>query len=66
MAAHHARIVEQRRAHDMRNDPEEIARRKALKEVEKQERLLRRAERKTEIDHAWRARQVSQSRAEEG
>jgi hypothetical protein len=66
MAAHHTRVVERRRAHEMRNDPEEIVRRKALQEAEKQERLARRAVRKVEIDRVWRERPTSQSQSGDG
>lgn len=65
MAEHHARIMEQRHAHEMRNDPEGIARGKAFKEAEKQERFARRAVRKAEIDRAWRERRVLQSRSKD-
>ena len=63
MAAHYARVVERRRLHEAANDPEEIARRKTLKETEKQERLAMRAIRKAEIDRAWRERVNSSSRS---
>jgi hypothetical protein len=49
MLAHHEKVTERRRAHELRNDPSEIKR-------HKQQRLAERAQRKSEIDEAWRAR----------
>ena len=65
MAVHHAHIMERRRADELRNAPEEIARRKVLKEVEKQERLAKRAVRKAEIDRTWRERRAPESQSED-
>ena len=56
MRAHHENVAARRRAHELRNDPNEIKRRKQQRADERQVRLAERAERKSEIDKAWWAR----------
>jgi len=64
MATHYVRIMERRRAYEMGNDPEEIARRKALKKAEKRERLAKRALPKAEIGN-WLERRALQPRSKD-
>jgi hypothetical protein len=56
MLAHHEKATARRHAHQLRNDPNEIKRRKQQREDEKRVRLAERAQRKNEVDKAWRAR----------
>ena len=56
MLAHHEKATARRRAHELRNDPNEIKRHKQQREDEKRVRLAERAQRKSEIDKEWRAR----------
>lgn len=56
MLAHHESAMARRRAHELRNDPTEIERRKQRRADEKRVRLAERAQRKSEIDNAWQAR----------
>lgn len=56
MLAHHEKVTARRRAHELRNDPNEIKRHKQQRAHEKRIRLAERAQRKSEIDKAWRAR----------
>jgi hypothetical protein len=56
MLAHHEKATARRRAHELRNDPNEIKRHKQQREDEKRVRLAERAQRKSKIDKEWRAR----------
>jgi hypothetical protein len=56
MLAHHEKVTARRRSHELRSDPNEIKRHKQQRADEKRVRLAERAQRKGEIDKAWRAR----------
>lgn len=56
MVEHYEKALARASAHDLRNDPKEIERRKQQRESEKQKTMAERANRKQEIDRSWRER----------
>jgi hypothetical protein len=57
MLAHHENVMARRRSHEPRNDPTEIKRHRQQRADEARARLAERAQRKSEIDKAWRTRE---------